>query len=78
MHEELDAGFAVVDGVAVVAVVTSDKAGAIGVVERTHGAAATLAPCAAAPTCLVRLPYRVWIYEREVRERTGPPWAGQI
>ena len=32
----------------------------------------TGSPCAAAPTCLVRLPYRVWIYEREVRERTGP------
>ena len=43
VHEELDAGFAVVDGVAVVAVVTSNKAGAIGVVERAHGAAATLA-----------------------------------
>ena len=42
-HEELDAGLVVVDGVAVVPIASSDEAGTIGVVERSHGAAATLA-----------------------------------
>ena len=37
VDEKVDGGFAVVDGVAVVAVVVSDEAGAVAVVKAPHG-----------------------------------------